>query len=139
MNSVESIAPAVEGAHTVFLVTNYWESTSKDVEYSQGKNVADTANAAGVSHFIFSSLVHVTEVTGGRLSHVPHFDGKAEVEKYIRQIGIPATFVLPGYFMSNLRQMRKGEDGVYTLAFPVSNAAQFPLFDPADTGKFNTI
>lgn len=138
MNSIESIAPAVDGAHTVFLVTNYWESVSKDVEYTQGKNVADAAKAAGVSHFIFSSLIHVTEESGGRLSHVPHFDSKAEVEKHARQIGIPATFVMPGYFMSNFRNsFRKGEDGVYAITFPVSDKAQLPLFDVSDTGRFN--
>jgi uncharacterized protein YbjT (DUF2867 family) len=141
MNSIASIGRTVQGAHTVFLVTNYWQSMSKDVELAQAKNVADAAKIASVSHMIFSSLIHVTKATSGRLAHVPHFDGKAEVEEYIREIGLPATFVLPGYFMSNFRNMlRKGDDGYYTLAFPISNAAQFPLFDANDdTGKFNTI
>jgi uncharacterized protein YbjT (DUF2867 family) len=140
MNSITSIDRAVQGAHTVFLVTNYWQSMSKEVEFAQGKNVADAAKMAAVSHMIFSSLIHVTKATSGRLAHVPHFDGKAEVEEYIREIGLPATFVLPGYFMSNFRNiLRKGDDGQYTLAFPISNAAQFPLFDANDdTGKFNT-
>ncbi|EGC45405.1 NmrA-like family domain-containing protein [Histoplasma capsulatum var. duboisii H88] len=140
MSSPSSLAPALANAHTVFLVTNFWESAKPEVEYSQGKNVADAAKSAGVSHFIFSSLVNVTDVTQGRLPNVSHFDSKANVEKYVRSIGLPATFVLPGYFMSNFEKMlRKGEDGVFTLSLPVSENAQFPLFDAAgDTGKYVT-
>jgi hypothetical protein len=86
---------------------------------------------------IFSSLYNVTEATGGRLKHVPHFDIKADIEKYIRASGFPSTtFVLPGYFMSNYTKMlQKQADGNYSLAYPVSVAAQFPLFAAAeDTG-----
>ncbi|KAK2753334.1 hypothetical protein FQN55_003463 [Onygenales sp. PD_40] len=139
MNSTASIAAALKDAHTVFLVTNFWEVFSKDIEYNQGKNVADAAKAAGVSHIIFSSLINVTEASGGRLSHVAHFDGKAEIAKYIEQIGLSATFVLPGYFMSNFEQaLKKEEDGSYGLYIPLGEKAQFPLFDVADTGKFVT-
>ncbi|KAG7284370.1 hypothetical protein NEMBOFW57_010743 [Staphylotrichum longicolle] len=138
LSSKSSVVEAIKGSHTVFLVTNYWESKDPEVEFSQGKNVADAAKECGVSHLIFSSLLNVTETSGGRLTHVPHFDAKAKIEKYIVSTGIPCTFVLPGYFMSNYPQMlRKGEDGSYTLAYPVSPQAKFPLLDAAnDTGKF---
>ncbi|KAB8227076.1 NmrA/HSCARG family protein [Aspergillus alliaceus] len=139
LSSVESLRTALQGSHTIFLVTNYWEYVSKDTEIRQGKNVADVAKELGTQHLIFSSLVHVTEGTNGRLSHVPHFDGKAEIERYIRASGVPCTFVLPGYFMSNYLQMlNKGEDGAYQLLYPVDGAkARFPLFDAAsDTGLF---
>ncbi|GIJ92129.1 hypothetical protein Asppvi_011105 [Aspergillus pseudoviridinutans] len=138
MSAVEAVAPALKDAHTVFLVTNYWESVSHDVEYQQGKNVTDAAKAAGVSHLIFSSLINVTEASKGALPNVPHFDGKAEIAKYIRASGVPATFVMPGYFMSNLIQsLQKQEDGSYQMYLPISNAARFPLFDVVnDTGKF---
>ena len=140
MSSKSSVVEAINGSHTVFLVTNYWESKNPDVEFSQGKNVADAAKECGVSHLIFSSLLNVTETSGGRLTHVPHFDAKAKIEQYIVSTGIQCTFVLPGYFMSNYPQMlRKGEDGSYTLAYPVSPQAKFPLLDAAnDTGKQKT-
>ncbi|KAH7377353.1 NmrA family transcriptional regulator [Pyrenochaeta sp. MPI-SDFR-AT-0127] len=140
LNSKDSVKAALDGAHTVFLVTNYWESASKEMEVTQGKNVADVAKQLGVEHLIFSSLLHVTNTTNGRLPHIPHFDGKAEIEQYIRDSGIPSSFYLPGYFMSNLEQaIRKGEDGVYTFALPVSENAKFPLLDvKEDTGKFVT-
>lgn len=117
----------------MFLVTNYWETAKGEVEIAQGKNVTDAAKDEGVSHIIFSSLLNVSEKSGGRLTHVPHFDGKAQIEQYIRDSGVPGTFVLPGYFMSNLTgTIRKGEDGNYRLAFPVSNKAKFPLLDAGE-------
>jgi uncharacterized protein YbjT (DUF2867 family) len=121
-------------------VTNYWETANPEIEITQGKNVADVAKELGVQHLIFSSLLNVTKLSNGRLTHVPHFDGKADIEQYIRDSGVPATFYLPGYYMSNLEQMiRPGEDGVLTLAFPIGANAKFPLIDiKADTGMFNS-
>ncbi|WEW59213.1 hypothetical protein PRK78_004682 [Emydomyces testavorans] len=136
MDSPASVGDAVASAHTVFLVTNYWESADPEKEYNQGKNVADAAKEANVSHLIFSSLYHILDASAGALRHVPHFDSKANIELYIRELDIPATFVLPGYFMSNfLDTLRKGEDGTYTLMLPITNKAQFPLFEVFDTGK----
>lgn len=137
MNSLESLTTALSGSHTVFLVTNYWETVNGDIEYTQGKNVTDVAKKVGVSYLIFSSIHHVKEETKGRLVNVPHFDSKANIEKYIRDSGIKSTFVLPGYYMSNLTQMlSKAEDGTYQLFYPVDGKkAKFPLFDAAkDTG-----
>ncbi|KEY72995.1 hypothetical protein S7711_04659 [Stachybotrys chartarum IBT 7711] len=138
MSTPESVAPAVRGAHTVFLVTNFWESVSAAVEAAQGKAVADAAKAEGVQHLVFSSLLNIRELSGGRLTHVSHFDAKADVEQYIRDIGVPATFVLAGLYMSNFFDViRRSEDGGYLLAWPVDgDKAQMPVYDPLDTGKY---
>ncbi|CRL26277.1 NAD(P)-binding domain [Penicillium camemberti] len=141
MNSKESLVQALQGSHSVFLVTTPdWGNAGSDAELVHGKNVADAAKEAGVQHLIFSSLLNVTETSGGRLKHVPHFDHKAKVEEYIRSIGVPATSVLPGYFMTNYTvfgMLRKGDDGVHNLAYPVGKDAQFPLIDIAsDMGKY---
>lgn len=118
-------------------MTNYWETVSSVTEISQGKNVADVALEAGVQHIIYSSLLNVTRLTNGRLKNVPHFDGKAEVEQYIRDIGLPSTFYLPGFFMSNFSQMVKAdEEGTLTWAVPITDEAKFPLIAiKEDTGK----
>ncbi|KAL2809197.1 hypothetical protein BJX63DRAFT_370694 [Aspergillus granulosus] len=143
MTSVNSLVQALAGSHSVFLVTTPTFTENSDQELTQGKNVADAAKKAGVQHLIYSSLLNVTETTGGRLKDVPHFDHKAEVEKYIRAIGVPASFVLPGYFMSNYTSMgmiRRGEDGIFNLAYPVSEDSKFPLIDiDADMGKYVAI
>ena len=137
MSSAEAAAPAVQGAHTVFLMTNFWETLSADTEIVQGKAVTDACKAAGVQHLIFSSLINVTEASKGKLPNLRHFDGKAIIEAYIRESGVPSSFVLPGMFMSSLSDMiRKNEDGTYVLALPVNEEkAQLPVFDAAgDTG-----
>lgn len=39
-------------------------------------------------------------VTGGKISTVHHFDGKAEVEEYARSVGVPGSYYMPAMFMS---------------------------------------
>lgn len=138
MNDAASLAAAVKGAHTVFLVTNFWETASKATEVAQGKAVADACRATHVQHLIFSSLINTTKASQGRLSNIHHFDGKAEIEEYIRAIGVPATFFLPGTFMSSFKDMiRQQDDGSYLFTLPVGDNARLPLFDAAgDTGIF---
>jgi hypothetical protein len=131
---------ALKGAYAVFAVTNYWESRSADVEMKQGKAMADAAKEAGVQHFVWSSLLNITELSKGALSNVKHFDSKAHIEAYIREIGIPASFFLPGFYMSNLpggmiRQLPPNND--WTLGLPIPTSSPVPLLDTADdTGKF---
>ncbi|SPJ76110.1 related to nitrogen metabolic regulation protein nmr [Fusarium torulosum] len=139
MNTAEQVAPAVKDAHTVFLVTNYWDTGSGNMEVSQGKAVADACKTAGVKQLIFSSLLNTNKLSNGRLTHIKHFEGKAEIEEYIRKINVPATFVLPGFFASNLfTSIRKNEDGSFAWALPASgDKTKVPIFDvTTDMGKF---
>lgn len=140
LDNVASVEKAVTGAHTVFAVTNFWEKASAAIEIQQGKNVADASKKADVQFLIWSSLINVTKLSGGKLSQVHHFDSKAEVEEYIRSIGIPSSFFLPGFFMSNLpgKMIRPSpQTGAYTLAMPIPTTSHVPLLDTEnDTGKF---
>ena len=93
-----------------------------------------------VQHLIWSSLYDVNKLTGGKFPNVEHFDSKAAVEQYIRDLGIPATFFMPGFFMSNLpggmlRQLPPADD--WTLALPMPAGTPIPFFEAGeDTGKF---
>ena len=93
-----------------------------------------------MQHLIWSSLYDVTKLTGGKFAKVEHFDSKAAVEQYIRDLGIPATFMMPGFFMSNLPgasflQLPPSND--WTFALPMPPDTPIPFFDAADdTGKF---
>jgi len=130
---------------------------SADVEMKQGKAMADAAKVwiprllaqigtnlrpkeAGVQHFVWSSLLNITELSKGKLPHVTHFDSKAHIEEYIREIGIPASFFLPGFYMKNIpgggfRQLPPNND--WTLGMPIPITTPVPLLDTADdTGKF---
>jgi uncharacterized protein YbjT (DUF2867 family) len=136
ISSPADVAKAVDGAHTVYLVTNFWETMSAKPEILQGKLVTDACNKAGVQHLIFSSLINAAKATEGRLVNITHFDGKAEVEEYIRESGIPASFVMPGIFMTEIFSfIRKQEDGSFILAIPVSPGTVAPWIDAGiDTG-----
>lgn len=140
LNDASTLKNAVKGAFAVFAVTNYWDSHSADVETKQGKAIADAAKEAGVQHYVWSSLINVTKLSKGALSGVSHFDSKARIEDYVREIGLPATFFLPGFYMSNLpggmfRQAPPNND--WTLALPIPGKTLVPLLNTAgDTGKF---
>ncbi|KAL8802531.1 MAG: hypothetical protein Q9182_003771 [Xanthomendoza sp. 2 TL-2023] len=137
LSDKESIQKVINGAHVVFAVTNYWEYMSKDIEVTQGKNIADACKAAGVSLLIWSSIPHAGKMTNGKLSHLPHFDAKADVADYIREQKIPASFLNAGCFMSNfIGPLQKSDEGI-TLTINLHPDTKMPLFDAAgDTGKF---
>ncbi|KAH8745547.1 hypothetical protein F5883DRAFT_721830 [Diaporthe sp. PMI_573] len=136
LNDKASLVKAFTGATAVFGVTNYWETLSIDAEIQQGKNLVDAAKESSVSQFIWSSLRNVKKLTQGKLCHVYQFDGKAEVEEYAKQIGIPATFFLPGIYMDSLVQsFRQNPPGnAWVFALPMPETAPIPLFDVRNTG-----
>ncbi|KAL8770200.1 MAG: hypothetical protein Q9209_004042 [Squamulea sp. 1 TL-2023] len=137
LSDKESVQKAIEGSHTVFAVTNYWEYMSKEIEVSQGKNIADACKTSGVSLLIWSSIPHAGRMTDGKLSHLPHFDAKADVADYIREQKIPACFLCAGCFMTNFTgALQKSDEGI-TLTLNLRPDTKIPLFDAAgDTGKF---
>jgi len=99
MGDRDSIFKAIEGSSAVFGVTNFWETMNGEIETQQGRNMADASKAAKVERFIFSSLVNVTRESKGKITEVKHFDSKAHVEEYAREIGLPGSYVMPGVFM----------------------------------------
>ncbi|KAI1333555.1 NmrA-like family protein [Xylariaceae sp. FL0016] len=139
MNDKASLVKAMSGSDTVFAVTNYWENPSIELEEQQGRNLADAAKESGVNHFIWSSLLDIKKLTNGKLPHVYHFDGKAHVEEYVRSLDIPATFFMPGYYMSNITGMQfkpSPPDNARTFSLPISAQSPIPLYDTVDTGKY---
>jgi hypothetical protein len=78
-------------------------------------------------------------VSKGALSGVEHFDSKAQVEEYIRSIGVPATFFMPGFYMSNLPggMFRQQQTGEWAFSLPIPGSSPVPLFaSEDDTGKY---
>ncbi len=104
MADTASLVKAIEGCYGVFSLQNYFEyGGDKEVQF--GKNMADAAKKANISHFIFSSIASVDKDT-----KVPHFETKYTIEKYIREIGLNATILRPVKFMENyyILQVYKG-------------------------------
>ena len=102
LNDRASIDAALQGAYGVFSVQNFWlPGVGAEGEVRQGQQVADAAQAAGVRHFVYTSVGGAEKNTG-----ISHFDSKWEIEKHIAALGLPATVLRPVYFMDNLNWSR---------------------------------
>jgi len=100
LNRPETLAPAFNGAYGVFLVTNFQEHGAD--ELNQATAAVRAAKDAGVKHFIWSTLPDVEAISKGKL-HVPHFTGKAKVDRIVRDAGFPNhTFVIAPFYYQNL-------------------------------------
>ena len=96
----ETLKAAFEGAYGVFLVTNFWEPGTDELE--QATAAVRAARAAGVKHFIWSTLPDVEAISGGKF-HVPHFTVKARVDRIVKDAGfVNHTFVIAPFFYQNL-------------------------------------
>jgi uncharacterized protein YbjT (DUF2867 family) len=100
LNRPETLKPAFEGAHGVFLATNFWEAGTDEVE--QATAAVRAAEDAGVKHFVWSTLPDVEAISEGKF-HVPHFTGKAKVDRIVKEAGFANhTFVIAPFYYQGL-------------------------------------
>jgi uncharacterized protein YbjT (DUF2867 family) len=120
LNRPETLNAAFEGAHGVFLVTNFWEQGTDELK--QATAAVRAARDAGVKHFIWSTLPDVEAISGGKF-HVPHFTGKAKIDRIVKEAGfVNHTFVIAPFFYQNLvgsLAPQKQEDGTLGWALPL--------------------
>ncbi|KAJ7764314.1 NAD(P)-binding protein [Mycena metata] len=139
----DEIYRAFAGADFAFLVTNFWEHVTMEREISEGKLLIDAAKAAGVKGIIWSGLISVTKISGGKYTHVYHFDGKAIVTEYGRNSGVPFVDVQAGFYGSNFSNVGNGmpmiakqTDGSYAIAWPARPETVLPIIDMDDYGLY---
>ena len=126
MSDVSSVDAALQGAYGAFVNTNYWELIKQATpeaafaeEIQQGKSLADAAIRAGLKHYVYSSLDPVKDKIG---KVCPHFDTKAEVEKYIVTCGVPYSIVRYPFYFDNFADVmapQKQEDGTFSITLPM--------------------
>jgi uncharacterized protein YbjT (DUF2867 family) len=143
VDDLASLQKAFEGAHVVFSSTvTVYDGHTYEHEVNHGRALVDAAVSVGVPYYIYSTLPNAGKNSGGKLTHMGHFDGKEEVEQYIRSLPIQSAFIAPGSFMSNFHDSMTprplGNDGTtYALFNFVHPDTQLPLIDTAgDTGKW---
>ena len=121
----ETLKAAFEGAHGVFLVTNFWEPGSDEIK--QATAAVRAATDAGVKHFVWSTLPDVEAISGGKF-HVPHFTGKARIDRIVKEAGFAHhTFVIAPFFYQNLvgaLAPQKQADGSLGWALPLDPDAR---------------
>jgi uncharacterized protein YbjT (DUF2867 family) len=120
LNRPETLGPAFAGADGVFLVTNFWEEGTDELQ--QASAAVRAAKDAGVTHVIWSTLPDVEAISGGKFN-VPHFTGKAKIDRIVREAGFANhTFVIaPFYYQGLLGALapQKQTDGSVGWALPL--------------------
>lgn len=124
-----SLAAAFRGANVIFSVTNFWEPFFRpdcreaaqkkgvtcrryayEVEYEQGKNIADaaaqTVDTLDDNGFLVSTLSHAEKCSGGKYKDLYHYDAKADVfpayvdDKY-PELAKKMSCIHTGYFYTS--------------------------------------
>src|SRR3990172_1051221 len=102
MDNRAELDAAFEGAYGVFSVQNFWlPNVGFEGEIRQGKNVADAAKAAGIQHFVYSSVGAAQRGMGQK-----HFESKWIIEQQIHSLDIPYTILRPAAFFENFNWER---------------------------------
>jgi uncharacterized protein YbjT (DUF2867 family) len=125
-----SLERAVKGVYGVFSVQTFSEDDF-DLEVRQGTAIAQVAKAAGVEHFVYSSVGSAHLKTG-----IPHFDSKAKIEEYIQELGLPCTIIRPVFLMENWEMF--GRDSILNgvLAQPLQAETKLQQVSVNDLGAF---
>jgi uncharacterized protein YbjT (DUF2867 family) len=120
LNRPETLRAAFEEAHGLFLVTNFREAGAN--EGQEATAAVRAAKAAGVKHLIWSTLPNVEAISGARFD-VPHFTGKAKIDRIVSEAGFSNhTFVIaPGYYQNFVGFLapQKQADGSVGWALPL--------------------
>lgn len=95
LGDIDSVRAALAGVSTLFLL-----APNVPDELTQAMLALTVAREAGVK-----GIVYLSVFKGEVYADVPHFAGKATVERMIHDLDLPATVLRPAYFIQNdLRQ-----------------------------------
>jgi hypothetical protein len=119
-----------QSSQLAFINTTHWGD-----EVAIGRSLAAAAKKAGIQHYIYSSMPDHS-VFGKGWRALPMWEKKFTVENYIRQIGIPATFVYTGIYHNNftslnypLFRLQYQEDGSFVWHAPFDPNQKLPWLD----------
>lgn len=119
-----------EDAQLAFINTTFWGD-----EVAVGKYIADAARRAGIQHYIYSSMPDHSSVNPA-WPRLPLWSDKFAVEKHIRFIGLPATFVYTGIYNNNFTSlpyplfcMALQTDGSFVWKAPFHPDVELPWLD----------
>jgi len=135
LNQRASLDAALKGSWGAFSVQNYWlPDVGFDGEIRQGKLLADAAKAAGVKHFLYSSVGAAHRGMGQK-----HFETKWLVEQHLHGLGMPYTILRPAAFMENIGWQRPAiSNGTYSgMGLDPGKALQMVAVD--DIGAFASL
>jgi uncharacterized protein YbjT (DUF2867 family) len=142
-----SLERALQGCDGAFFVTNFWEHFSPAREQAQALAMARAARAARLAHVIWSTLedsrlsIPLSDVRMPTLMErfkVPHFDAKAEADRYFVESGVPTTYLLTSFYWENFIHFgmgpKPGPDGRLVLTLPLGSS-RLPGMAVEDIGR----
>ncbi|MGP3914952.1 NmrA/HSCARG family protein [Nonomuraea sp. 10N515B] len=127
------LTEAFDGAAHAYLVTNFWDHMSPEQEKQDAATMARAAKKAGLRHVIWSTLDDTRDhipLDDERMPtlmgqyKVPHFDAKAEADRFFIDAGVPTTFLRTTFYWESLlgpMAPKRGEDGRLVLALPMAD------------------
>ena len=146
LDDAASVQRAMQGAHGVYCVTNFWEHFSPDKELKQAETLAEAARRERVGHVIWSTLEDTRRflpADGARMPvlmghyNVPHFDAKGEANRFFSERGLPVTFLQTSFYWDNLIHFgmgpQRGPDGKLVFVLPMDDKP-LPGIAAADIG-----
>ena len=81
----DALASALEGAHAIFCITNFWDKADYDLEVKQGKLINKLAS--GLPHletFIFSSLPDARKMDKGQFQNNLPYNAKTDIKEDLK-------------------------------------------------------
>lgn len=134
LDNPSSIAKAFSGAYGAYCVTFYWDHFTPAKEIEHAKTMAEAARDAGVQHVIWSTLEDTRKwipLSDDRMPtlmekyKVPHFDAKAEADRFFVDAGVPTTFLVASFYWDNMiffgMGPKTGPDGKLGITFPMGD------------------
>jgi uncharacterized protein YbjT (DUF2867 family) len=111
MRSQAILVQAVQGVRAVYHIC---PNMSPD-EVTIGGLVVVAARSAGVSHFVYHSVLHP------QTEAMPHHWAKLRVEEHLIESGLPYTILQPAAYMQNVLTgwVSIVKDGLYRVPYPV--------------------
>ena len=130
LNDRESLDRALAGAYGVFAVQNFWEH-GPDAEVRQGKLLGNAAKAAGIAHFVYTSVGAAERNTG-----VTHYETKWQIEEYLRELSLPLTVLRPVFFMDLFNDPKYPAPAAWSLlASALGNEKKLQMVAVDDIGS----
>ncbi|KAJ3052017.1 NmrA-like domain-containing protein 1 [Rhizophlyctis rosea] len=127
-----SVLAAVRGSDVVFGVTSFWDVDGGigEEEVKEGKNLVDACKEEGVGFFVWSSLPNATEISGGKYTHVTHFDNKHLIHSYIHSLALPSISIAAGWYVEDLLKFKVLQRNPQN---PSHYSVVIPRYSPAST------
>jgi uncharacterized protein YbjT (DUF2867 family) len=129
---IATLVAAARGMYGMFALTTPFEA-GVDAEVEQGHALVDSAQQAGIEHFVYSSVASADRRTG-----IPHFESKHRIEQHLKKSGLPFTIVGPTFFRENFLGARDNIARTGMFSMPLAPERRLQTLCRDDLGAFVT-